>query len=91
MSSHLSADMVICGEECCGKSKRSSAARDAIRIHLRIENYARVGIIAESKRGRPHRATLIGGALIVISHPLRLVVGGTNAWLAFASWITQWT
>jgi hypothetical protein len=41
-------------------------------------------------RGRPHRATLIGGALIVISHPLRMVVGGTQAWLAFATWITQW-
>jgi len=42
-------------------------------------------------RGRPHRATVLGGALIVISHPLRLVIGGTNAWLAFATWITQWT
>ena len=42
-------------------------------------------------RGRPHRATLIGGALIVISHPLRMVVGGTEAWLAFATWLTQWT
>jgi hypothetical protein len=41
-------------------------------------------------RGRPHRATLVGGALIVISHPLRMVVGGTQAWLAFASWLTQW-
>jgi len=41
-------------------------------------------------RGRPHRATLIGGALIVISHPLRMVVGGTQAWLAFATWLTQW-
>jgi len=42
-------------------------------------------------RGRPHRATLIGGALIVISHPLRMVIGGTQAWLAFATWLTQWT
>lgn len=42
-------------------------------------------------RGRPHRATLLGGALIVISHPLRMVIGGTQAWLAFATWITQWT
>jgi hypothetical protein len=29
-------------------------------------------------RGRPHRATVLGGALIVISHPLRLVIGGTS-------------
>ena len=42
-------------------------------------------------RGRPHRATMLGGALIVISHPLRLVIGGTSAWLAFATWITQWS
>ena len=42
-------------------------------------------------RGRPHRATLLGAALIIISHPLRMVVGGTQAWLAFASWITQWS
>jgi hypothetical protein len=41
-------------------------------------------------RGRPHRATLLGGALIIISHPLRMVIGGTHAWLAFATWITQW-
>jgi len=42
-------------------------------------------------RGRPHRATIIGGALIVISHPLRLVIGSTHAWLAFATWLTHWT
>lgn len=41
-------------------------------------------------RGRPHRATLLGAALIVISHPLRMVVGGTNAWIAFATWLTHW-
>ena len=42
-------------------------------------------------RGRPHRATVVGGAFVVISHPLRLVIGNTSAWLAFASWITQWS
>jgi hypothetical protein len=42
-------------------------------------------------RGRPHRATLLGGALIIISHPLRMVIGGTHAWIAFATWLTQWT
>lgn len=42
-------------------------------------------------RGRPHRATVLGGALLVISHPLRLVIGSTHAWLAFATWITQWS
>ena len=42
-------------------------------------------------RGRPHRATVLGGALLIASHPLRLVIGGTHAWLAFATWLTSWT
>ena len=42
-------------------------------------------------RGRPHRATVLGGALIVISHPLRLIVGNTHAWLVFATWLTHWS
>lgn len=42
-------------------------------------------------RGRPHRATVLGGALIVLSHPLRLVIGNTHAWIAFATWLTQWS
>ena len=41
-------------------------------------------------RGRFHRANVAGGLLLVVSHPLRLVVGGTRAWLAFAEWLTQW-
>lgn len=42
-------------------------------------------------RGRPHRATVLGGASLVISHPLRLVVGNTAVWMSFATWITQWS
>ena len=42
-------------------------------------------------RGRPHRATVLGGLLVVISHPLRLIIGSTHAWLAFATWFTHWT
>jgi hypothetical protein len=41
-------------------------------------------------RGRFHRATVLGGLLLVLSHPLRLVVGNTRAWLSFAEWLTQW-
>jgi hypothetical protein len=40
-------------------------------------------------RGRPHRATVWGGLLLVVSHPLRLFVGGTQAWLSFATWLTD--
>jgi uncharacterized membrane protein YozB (DUF420 family) len=42
-------------------------------------------------RGRPHRATVLGGALLVASHPLRMVIGLTHAWIAFATWLTHWT
>ena len=42
-------------------------------------------------RGKPHRATVLGGVLIVLSHPLRLIVGSTHAWLTFATWLTHWT
>lgn len=41
-------------------------------------------------RGRLHRATVWGGFLIVVSQPLRLVIGNTQAWLTFATWLTQW-
>jgi hypothetical protein len=40
-------------------------------------------------RGRPHRATVWGGLLLIVSHPLRLFVGTTQAWLAFATWLTD--
>ena len=38
-------------------------------------------------RDRPHRATLLGGLLLIISQPLRFVIGRTHAWLAFATWL----
>jgi hypothetical protein len=39
-------------------------------------------------RGRPHAATVLGGLLLIASHPLRFVIGTTAAWLTFAQWIT---
>jgi uncharacterized membrane protein YozB (DUF420 family) len=39
-------------------------------------------------RGRLHPVTLWGGLLIIVSQPLRLVVSGTQEWLAFARWAT---
>lgn len=44
-----------------------------------------------AERGRVHRATLWGGLGIVLSQPLRLILGHTGAWLTFATWLTQWT
>ena len=40
-------------------------------------------------RRRIHPATIWGGLLIVASQPLRLMISGTPAWLAFAGWLTR--
>ncbi len=37
---------------------------------------------------RLHRAYLWGGLLFIISFPLRMLLAGTAAWMAFARWIT---
>lgn len=42
-----------------------------------------------TSRGRVHRATLWGGLFIIVSQSLRLIVGGTQAWITFATWLTQ--
>ena len=39
-------------------------------------------------RKKLHRVTLWGGLLLIISHPVRLVLSGTAAWLSFAGWAT---
>lgn len=41
-------------------------------------------------RGRVHRATLWGGLILVVSQPLRLLIGSTHAWLTLATWLTHW-
>jgi uncharacterized membrane protein YozB (DUF420 family) len=40
-------------------------------------------------RRRVQPATAWGAALVVASQPFRLWLGGTTAWLTFASWITR--
>ena len=42
-----------------------------------------------STRRKVHPATIWGGLLIVASQPLRLMISGTPAWQAFASWLTR--
>jgi hypothetical protein len=39
---------------------------------------------------RIHRATALAALLIIASQPLRLMLGGTQAWLRFATWLTHW-
>jgi hypothetical protein len=38
---------------------------------------------------RVHRATMFGAALIILSQPLRMMIGGTSLWFAFATWLTN--
>lgn len=38
--------------------------------------------------GRVHSATIGGALVVVLSQPLRLMVAGTSAWLAVATWLT---
>jgi hypothetical protein len=40
-------------------------------------------------RKRVHPATIWGGLVIVASQPLRLMISGTPAWMAIASWMTR--
>jgi hypothetical protein len=40
-------------------------------------------------RRKVHPATVWGGLLVVASQPLRLMIAGTPAWLAFAGWLTR--
>ena len=38
---------------------------------------------------RLHPATLWGGLFLVASQPLRLVIAGTESWMAAARWLTS--
>ena len=40
-------------------------------------------------RRKVHPATIWGGLVILASQPLRLMISGTRAWLAFAGWLTS--
>lgn len=41
------------------------------------------------KTRRFHPAFVWGGLFIFLSHPLRLVIGGTSTWMAFATWLVK--
>ena len=40
-------------------------------------------------RGRVQPAFLWGGLFLIASHPARLAIGGTSAWLSLAAWLTR--
>jgi hypothetical protein len=41
-----------------------------------------------ASRRRLHIATVLGGLLLIVSQPLRLVASGSEGWLRFAAWLT---
>ena len=41
------------------------------------------------RTGRLHPAFLWGGLFVILSHWLRLALGGTDLWMAFATWLTR--
>jgi hypothetical protein len=53
---------------------------DLVLVACIVYDYAR------TRRLNP--AFLLGGLLLIASHPLRLMVSGTAAWMSFAHWIT---
>lgn len=46
-------------------------------------------IYDRAAHGRVHPAFLWGGLFVMLSLPLRMAIGRTGAWLAFAGWLTQ--
>lgn len=40
-------------------------------------------------RGRVHPVTAWAGSIVVLSQPLRLALGGTALWIAFAGWVVR--
>jgi hypothetical protein len=38
-------------------------------------------------RGKVHRVWWLGGPLVLMSEPLRLMIGSTAPWIAFAGWV----
>jgi hypothetical protein len=56
-----------------------------------VANLFVVAIVAYDlmTRRRVHAATLWGGLFLVASQPLRLMIGGSAPWIAFAGWLTS--
>jgi hypothetical protein len=42
------------------------------------------------RNGRLNKVFLAGSIALIVSYPLRLIVMGTEPWMAFAAWVTSW-
>ena len=43
------------------------------------------------QNGKFNKVFVYGSLLLFISYPLRMVLSGTDAWLAFANWVVQFS
>jgi hypothetical protein len=51
-----------------------------------------IGLLAYDtwKNGKLNKVFLAGVIILIASYPLRLMLAGTAAWIAFAAWLTTW-
>jgi hypothetical protein len=46
-------------------------------------------IVDTWRTGKLNKVFLVGAVLLIASYPLRLMVGGTDTWMRFATWVTS--
>ncbi|HUF41178.1 MAG TPA: hypothetical protein VMR20_04430, partial [Verrucomicrobiae bacterium] len=69
--------------------RRDKEAHKRLMLLAYISIVVAAGIYDFLSRGRVHKVYLWGGALILVSVPLRLVISGTDAWRALAELLTR--
>ncbi len=57
-----------------------------------VPTFVAIGlVIYDTWRNRKLNKVFLAGALFMIAtYPLRLVISGTDAWIGFATWLTNW-
>ena len=51
---------------------------------------ALIFVIVDTWRNKKLNKVFLAGTLVmIVSHPLRLMIGGTDAWMSFAAWLTR--
>ncbi len=46
-------------------------------------------IVDSWRHKRLNRVFLAGALVMIVSHPVRLIIGGTDAWMSFAAWLAR--
>lgn len=57
-----------------------------------VPSAAAIGLlIYDTWRNRKLNKVFLGGAIfLILTYPLRMLIAGTDAWIAFATWLTDW-